>query len=144
MILRQRDSHPHLADFFRAQLYAAVAVIRMGMDILTEREGVTVTHLNAHGGLFKVPDVAARCLADALHTPVSVSAAAGEGGAWGMALLAAYMKEHQGMALEDWLDACVFGRVDKITSTPDPVRSQGFEAFYAAYQSSLPAQRALT
>lgn len=143
LYFREKNSSLTLASFFRSQLYAAIAVLRLGMDILTEREGVTAGHFNAHGGLFKVQGVAAQCLADALSTPVSVSSSAGEGGAWGMALLAAYMMRGDGAPLGSWLSDAVFSRVEKVTVTPNAKSEAAFSKYLSAYKAGLEAQRAL-
>ena len=143
MYFRERGSTLSLASFFRSQLYAAITVLRLGMDILTEREGVTAGHFNAHGGLFKVRGVAAQCLADALGTPVSVSSSAGEGGAWGMALLAAYMMRGEGASLGAWLSEAVFSRVEKVTVEPNAASVAAFSEYLTAYKAGLAAQRAL-
>jgi len=137
LYFRGANSDISLANFFRSQLYASVAVLKIGMEILVENEGVSADNFNAHGGLFKVSGVAQQILADALDTAVSVSDTAGEGGAWGMALLAAYMVEKDNNSLGDWLDTKVFGSMKKITLEPKNV--DGFNQFYEQYKSGLGA-----
>ncbi|MBQ9162219.1 MAG: ATPase [Clostridia bacterium] len=132
-----------LGGFFRAQLYATVAVLRIGMNILSEKENITADTFNAHGGLFKVRGVAQQILADALRVPVAVSESAGEGGAWGMALLAAYSATADGMTLEDWLDEKVFGAVSTETRVPTVDGMNGFDKYFERYVAGLAAQRAL-
>ena len=133
---RTQNSHLTLANFFRAQLYAAVAALKFGMEILTVNENVTARNFNAHGGLFKVKGVAQQFLADALNTPVSVSETAGEGGAWGMALLAAYMNCKGDLTLGDWLENRVFGKMEKHTVAPAP---QGFDRYFEEYKKGIAA-----
>ena len=137
MYYRTTSSTPNLATFFRSQLYASVAVLKAGMEILTKNENVTAENFNAHGGLFKVRGVSQQILADALNTPVSVSETAGEGGAWGMALLAAYLIDKGEKSLDEWLEEKVFSSMNKETLLPDPNGVKGFEAFYSEYKSGL-------
>ena len=92
----------------------------MGMDILAEKENVPADKFTGHGGLFKVQGVAQQFLADALNADVSVMKTAGEGGAWGMALLAAYMQCADGKTLPEWLESCVFGSMERATLLPNP------------------------
>lgn len=132
-----------LASFFRAQLYSAVAVLRIGMNILSDKENITADSFNAHGGLFKVSGVAQQVLADALRVNVAVSESAGEGGAWGMALLAAYSVDGGGKPLADWLDGAVFGRVDTQTLAPTEAGMRGFDEYFKLYEKGLSAQRTI-
>lgn len=143
MYLRAKDSRLTLASFFRAQLYATVAAVRLGMDILAENEGMRPARLNAHGGLFKVKGVASQCLADALDCAVTVSASAGEGGAWGMALLAAYAVDGRDMTLDAWLDRAVFASVEGETVAPTVAGVDGFNAYMTRFIKGLEAQRAI-
>ncbi|MBE6688539.1 MAG: ATPase [Ruminococcaceae bacterium] len=135
MYLRMPQSKMNLANFFRSQLYATVAVLKIGMDILVENENISADCFNAHGGLFKVKGVAQQILANALNTAVSVSGTSGEGGAWGMALLAAYMIKSENHSLGDWLDAKVFGNIEKTVLLPDPKSVEGFNSFFELYKS---------
>ncbi len=137
MCFRTPQSKMTLANFFRSQLYAAVAVLKIGMDILVKNESVSADNFNAHGGLFKVKGVAQQLLADALNTAISVSETAGEGGAWGMALLAAYMKEKEKHSLGDWLDVNVFGMVEKEVLLPNCQAVDGFNKYFELYKSGL-------
>ena len=132
-----------LANFFRAQLYSTVAVLRIGMNILSDKENITADTFNAHGGLFKVRGVAQQVLADALKANVSVSESAGEGGAWGMALLAAYAADGAGMAPDEWLDKCVFASVFTETLCPTEEGMGGFDRYFERYESGLSAQKML-
>lgn len=132
-----------LASFFRAQLYSAVAVLRIGMNILSDKENITADTFNAHGGLFKVRGVAQQVLADALRANVAVSESAGEGGAWGMALLAAYSAVGGDLSLADWLDGAVFGAVDTQTLEPTENGMRGFDKYFERYTAGLAAQRAI-
>ncbi len=134
MYFRTPDSSMSLANFFRAQLYSAMAALRYGMNILFDREKITAEQFTGHGGLFKVEGVAQQFLADGLKTPVSVMETAGEGGAWGMALLAAYTVRGQGRTLADFLDKDVFGGIKKTTLEPAEDGSKGFDEFMERYE----------
>ena len=111
-------------------------------DILAQEE-VAVDRLLGHGGFFKTPVVGQKILAAAAGAPVSVMETAGEGGPWGMALLAAYMvNKEAGERLEDYLDAKVFAGQQVSTQTPDPEEQAGFQTFLARYTHMLPVERA--
>ncbi len=142
MYFRTPDSKMNLGNFMRAQLYSTIAALKMGMDILFKNENVTAERFTGHGGLFKVKNAAAQILADALDTEVSVMTTAGEGGAWGMALLAAYMMCGSGKTLSRWLDSEVFSAAsEKTTYAPDEKGKAGFESFMERYKNGLTAQR---
>ena len=110
--------------------------------IQLKEENVSVDSIMGHGGLFKTPVVGQRILAAALNAPVTVMETAGEGGPWGMAVLAAYMLEHGEESLADYLDNRIFA--GQRGSTVDPVKEdvEGFDAFVATYKATLPAQNA--
>jgi sugar (pentulose or hexulose) kinase len=127
-----------LPGFMRAQLYSAMAVLRIGLDILTTREGVCVSRFLAHGGLFKTKGPAQRLLAGALGVPVAVMPSAGEGGAWGAALLAAFAARGGGDSLENYLSQRVFYAAGAETVQPSPCDAADFGAFFAVYKKGLP------
>lgn len=137
MYFRTSQSKMTLANFFRSQLNATIAVLKIGMDILVKNENIFADCFNAHGGLFKVKGVAQQLLANALNTAISVSETSGEGGAWGMALLAAYMMKKENYSLGDWLDAKVFGNIKKETLLPDLEAVEGFNKFFEQYKLGL-------
>ena len=142
MVVRRPNSRFNLANFFRAQLYAALATLKIGMDILAE-EGAAIDSLTGHGGLFKTPDVGQRYLAAACGAPVTCMETAGEGGPWGMALLAAYMvNRREGEGLEDYLEQRVFAGVRRATREPAAEDADGFRAFLASYRAGLAVERA--
>lgn len=140
---RTSDSRMSLANVIRAELYATVATLKLGMDILFEREGVQAERFCAHGGLFKVKGVAQQILADALGTSVSVMETAGEGGAWGMALLAAYMMENGGKNLGAWLAENIFAAMETVTVAPDREGAEGFMNYFERFAKGLDALRKL-
>lgn len=143
MYFRMPDGKMNLANFFRAQIYSAFASLKIGMDILFEKEQVTAAQFTGHGGLFKVRGTAQQILADALNTPVSVMETAGEGGAWGMALLAAYMVRKNGKSLAEWLDSEVFIGMEKHTVNPESNGRDGFGRYIERYKSALDAEKIL-
>jgi sugar (pentulose or hexulose) kinase len=126
----------------RAHLYGAVATLRLGMDILAD-EDVTIDKLVGHGGYFKTADAGQQVMADALGAPVQVMETAGEGGAWGMALLAAFrMLAADGETLEDWLDTRIFAGMEIREAGPDPEGAAGFAAYLERYRRGLAVERA--
>lgn len=141
MYFRSPDGEWSLANLMRAELNSAFAALAAGMEILTEEEQVTVGRIIGHGGLFKVPGAAQKLLANALNTEVSVMATAGEGGAWGMALLAAFMEQGGGLSLPEFLDKRVFAGMPVTTEAPDEEGAAGFRRFMENWRNGLPAQR---
>lgn len=142
LVARAPESRFTLANFFRAQLYATMATLKIGMDIL-EEEGVAIDSLTGHGGLFKTPVVGQSYLAAACGAPVTCMETAGEGGPYGMALLAAYLLqrgEHE--RLEEYLSRRVFAGVSGSTIQPDPAVAAGFRTYIQRYKSLLHAERA--
>ena len=143
LFLRSPDGAFDLATFMRTHLFASLATLRIGMDVLLKVEGVGLDRMFAHGGLFKTRGVAQRFLAAAIDTPVSVGEVAAEGGAWGIAVLAAFLTgraPEQGLA--DYLSAQVFVDSKLETAEPDPADVAGFEAFIRRYTAALPVERA--
>lgn len=143
LLVRRPDSRLTLANLMRAHLYAAIATLKLGMDILTGPEQVALDRLTGHGGLFKVEGVAQRLMAGALDVPVAVMETAGEGGPWGMALLAAYaVNKAPGESLAYYLSQRVFSNVRDHCITPDPNDRAGFAAFLERYSAALEVERA--
>ena len=130
-----------LANFMRAQLFTALGALRTGMDILFDDEHVSVDTLNGHGGFFKTPEVGQRIMATAMHTPISVLTTAGEGGAWGIALLASFLVDGKQRSLQDFLTQEVFGNSKASTIVPTKEDIAGFDAFFANYKKGLPIER---
>ena len=141
--LRMPDSRFTLANFMRTHLLSALATLKIGLDILTNEEKVSIDTLYGHGGFFKTPGVGQRMLSAAVGARVSVMETAGEGGPYGMALLAAYrLWRDEGEPLEDYLDRRVFAgaKVSGLMADENDVR--GFEKFLARYRRALPVERA--
>ncbi len=143
LFLRRPDARLTLANFARAQIYSALATLKLGMDLLQSRESVGLDTLVAHGGLFKTPLVAQKILADALDTPVSVMETASEGGPWGMALLARYMLASEpGESLADYLKNRVFSGQKGSVQLPEPKGADGFARYMKDYCAGLAAEKA--
>ena len=141
MLVRAQGSNFTLANFFRAEIYSTFATLKLGMKIL-EKEGVKIDKITGHGGLFKTPVVGQKLIASAIKAPVSVMKTAGEGGAWGIALLAAYINEKD-LTLEEFLEKKVFASAEATTIEPDENDSKGFDKFIERYEKLLPAERAV-
>lgn len=141
LFARLPDSRMSLANFMRVQFYSAITTLKLGMDLLTEQEQVKLDVLLGHGGLFKTKDVGQRLLASALNLPVAVRETAAEGGAWGIALLAAYRAEPDGRTLEQFLDG-VFAGSKCVRAEPDAKDAEGFRAFMRRYTDGLEIERA--
>lgn len=143
LFVRQPDSKFTLANFMRANLYTTMAVLKTGFDILFKQEGVELDKLQGHGGLFKTKGVAQSYLAAATNTPISVMTTAGEGGAWGIALLASYMiQKADGEGFDTYLEEKVFAGQEAYVMEPDAADVEGFEQFMARYSAGLPIERA--
>ena len=137
------DSMMNLANFARAILFSTMATLKFGMNILTEKEFVRVDRLLGHGGLFKTPGVGQKLMAAVLETPVAVMSTAGEGGAWGIALLASYMKNRaDGESLDSFLDSKVFGDMLGDSVAPDAEDTEGFKKYMDRYRAGLAIERA--
>ena len=137
MFVRSTGDKFNLANFIRTNLYAAVAVLKIGNDILFKDEHVAVDRITGHGGLFKTPGVGQRILAAALNSPISVMETAGEGGAWGIALLAAYMMNNNQESLADYLDHHVFAGNKGVEITPTAEEVAGFDKYIETYKAGL-------
>lgn len=142
LFVRGPGSRFNLANFMRTHLFAALGALRMGMDILAQ-EQVALEQLLGHGGFFKTKEVGQRIMAAALNAPVAVLDTAGEGGAWGIALLASYLLNREANEpLEIYLAEKVFPGRDGTTYPPNPQEVAGFAAFMERYQQGLGIERA--
>ncbi|MBQ2669070.1 MAG: ATPase, partial [Clostridia bacterium] len=143
LFVRMPDSKFTFQNFARTQIYSAMATLKIGMDILIDEEKVEVDTLLGHGGFFKAKGVGQKLMAGALRIPVSVMETAGEGGPWGMALLASYLVNRaENETLEDFLDAKVFAGSKGVSAAPEAADTEGFESFLARYKAGLAAERA--
>ena len=141
MFLRLPDASMNLANFMRAQIYASMETLKYGMEIMN-REKVAIDCVYGHGGLFKTEGVGQNYLAAAIHAPVTVMETAGEGGAWGIALLADYLVyKNADETLEDYLQNRVFAGMKQMTVAPDPADEEGFNRYMDRFVSCIPAQK---
>lgn len=142
LVVRTPDAKFTLANFFRATLYSAMATLKLGMDILA-KENVCIHSLTGHGGLFKTPVVGQKYMAAACNAPVACMETAGEGGAYGMALLAAYTaKKADNEALEDYLNKKVFTDISRTSLHPNEADVKGFQAYIEKYRQLLKVEQA--
>lgn len=143
LFMRMPESKFTIANFMRVHLYSALATLKIGMDILFDKEHVNLEQLMGHGGLFKTKGVGQQFMADAVNVPVSVLETAGEGGAWGIALLAAFMKNKtENQKLEDYLAQNVFNGKAGDCIKPDAKNVQEFNKFINRYSEGLAVERA--
>lgn len=143
LFVRRPDARFNLANFMRTHLYSSLAALKIGMDILFEQEHVALDELMGHGGLFKTKGVGQSIMAAAANVPVTCMETAGEGGAWGIALLAAYMKnKEEGETLDAYLNDKVFAGQKGETLKPDAADVEGFNRFIENYTRALAVERA--
>lgn len=140
LFIRSENSSFTLSNLMRAHMYSALGALKIGLDILFTKENVAVDKLNCHGGFFKTPEVGQKIMAAAANVKTSVNEEAGEGGAWGMALLAAFMNDEESI-LSEFLSKKVF--VDNKTIDIEPCNEDvlGFEKFMESYKKALPLEQ---
>ena len=142
MFMRSANDKFNLANFMRAHLYGAIGVLKIGNDILFKEEKIHVDRITGHGGYFKTPSVGQRMLAAALNSPISVMETAGEGGAWGIALLAGYaVNNTNNLSLADYLEKVVFAGNTGTSIAPTPEDVAGFEKYIENYKRCLPVEQ---
>lgn len=142
LFVRQADSRFHLANFMRTHLFTSLGALKIGLDILLKQEGVALDQILGHGGLFKTKGVGQKIMAAAMNVPVSVMETAGEGGAWGIALLASYMiNKSEEESLEEYLANKVFGNEKGTMLQPEKELVDSFDAFIERYKKGLPIER---
>lgn len=143
MVVRLPGAKMTAPNFMRAQLNAAIATLAYGMQMLKDKEQVESDMLLGHGGFFKTPIVGQQILANALNVPITTMETAGEGGPWGMALLAAYMvRKSDGETMEDYLKNKVFADAKSVSVDPDPAGVAGFQVYLERYKAVLAAEKA--
>ena len=143
LFVRTPESRFTLSNFMRVHLFSALGALKIGLDILFEQEQVKIDQVLGHGGFFKTQEVGQKIMAAAMNVPVSVMETAGEGGAWGIALLAAYMlHKATNEPLETYLSNKVFAGENGTTIAPDPADVDGFTAFMERYKKGLVIERA--
>ncbi|WP_183279825.1 xylulokinase [Clostridium fungisolvens] len=143
LFVRTPESKFNLANFIRVHLFTSLGALKTGLDILLKEEGVKVDEMLGHGGLFKTKGVGQKIMAAAINAPVSVMETAGEGGAWGIAVLAAYMlNKAENETLDDYLSQKVFAGEVVTKMYPDAKDVKGFDEFMKRYTNGLPIERA--
>ena len=143
LFVRRPDSKFSLANFMRVHLMTSLGALKVGMDILVKEEQVQIDKMLGHGGLFLTKGVGQRIMAAAMQTPVFVMETAGEGGAWGIAILASYMQQKaEGETLPEYLNAKVFHGEEGSVIQPDAADVEGFEQFMTDYKKGLAIERA--
>lgn len=143
LFVRDAESKFTLANTMRMHLYSALAALKSGMDLMLKEEGVQVDELFGHGGYFKTKGVGQRIAAAAMNAPVSVMETAGEGGAWGIAVLAAFLaKKKDGQSLGEFLNEEIFAGNKGVKMDPMAEDVEGFEKFMEKYMKNLPAEKA--
>ena len=143
LFVRSANDKFSLANFMRAHLYGAIGVLKIGNDVLFNEENVKVDRIMGHGGYFTTPQVGQKMLAAALNSPISVMETAGEGGAWGIALLAAYaVNNDKKLSLADYLDQVVFAGNAGVEIKPTPEDVAGFNAYIENYKKGLAIEQA--
>ena len=142
LFVRSVNNTFNLANFIRTNLNAAVACLKIGNDILFNDEKIKVDRITGHGGFFKTKGVGQRILAAALNSPISVMETAGEGGAWGMALLAGYLVNKNSLDLADYLEKEVFAGNTGSSIAPTPEEVAGFNTYIEEYKACLPVEEA--
>jgi sugar (pentulose or hexulose) kinase len=142
LFVRTPESRFTLSNFMRVHLFSALGALKIGLDILFEQEQVKIDQILGHGGFFKTEEVGQRMMAAAMNVPVSVMETAGEGGAWGIALLAIYMlRKEENESLETYLSNNVFAGEVGLTITPDSADVAGFTVFMERYKKGLAIER---
>ncbi len=143
LVVRTPDAKFNLANFMRANLYASLSTLKIGLDLLLKNEDVKVDRIMGHGGLFKTKGVGQSILAAAMDSPVSVMETAGEGGPWGMALLASYLvNKKDGESLDAFLNEKVFAGSEGVEIQPDPADVAGFDQYIESYKSGIAIEKA--
>ena len=141
LFARMPESKFNLANFMRSHLYASLGAVKIGLDILLKDERVKVTKIMGHGGLFKTPLVAQSYLAAAVNAPVTVMDTAGEGGPWGMAVLASYLINKDNMSLSEYLERVIFKDAKGTTIEPDVRDTAGLEAYMERYKAGIEVEK---
>jgi sugar (pentulose or hexulose) kinase len=143
LFVRTPESRFTLSNFMRVHLFSALGALKIGLDILFEKEQVKIEQVLGHGGFFKTKEVGQKIMAAAMNVPISVMETAGEGGAWGIALLASYvLHKAKDEPLEAYLSNNVFGGQNITTIVPDQRDVDGFAAFMDRYKRGLIIERA--
>src|SRR5699024_1792596 len=145
LFVRAPDGNLNIANFMKTQLYSSLATLKIGLDLLKDQEGVQVDNIAGQGGFFKTENIGQQILADSINVPVSTTVETGEGGPWGMALLANYLiTKEKKQSLENFLERSVFSNIDSKKVNPDVRCVKTFNNFIKKYQSLLEIERIAT
>jgi len=145
LFVRAPDGNLNIANFMKTQLYSSLATLKIGLDLLKDQEGVQVDNIAGQGGFFKTENIGQQILADSINVPVSTTVETGEGGPWGMALLANYLiTKEKKQSLENFLERSVFSNIDSKKVNPDVRGVKTFNNFIKKYQSLLEIERIAT
>ncbi|MCR5847281.1 MAG: FGGY-family carbohydrate kinase [Lachnospiraceae bacterium] len=142
LLARKAEDKLSLANLMRANLYSAMAALKIGLDLMLKEEGVKVDKMYGHGGYFKTKGVGTKIAAAAINASVSVMETASEGGAWGIALLAAYMDKKNGKSLSEYLNENIFNNTKCEECQPEAKDVEGFDAFIEKYKRGIAVERA--
>ncbi|MBO7318773.1 MAG: ATPase, partial [Clostridia bacterium] len=142
LFVRTPDASFTLGNFMRTQLYSALAALKVGLDLLLKNEKAAIDKIYGHGGFYIYPGVGQKITAAAIDAPVSVMKTAGEGGPYGMALLALYSVKNDGLTLEDFLEKKAFADAQTVTENPDAKDVEGFNVFLSRYVKGLECEKA--
>jgi sugar (pentulose or hexulose) kinase len=126
----------------RFNLYSAVSTLKVGLDILLKEEQVKVDKLFGHGGFFKTPEVGQKIMSAATGGPVTVMETAGEGGAWGIAVLALFLMKKEGRSLSEFLNEVIFAGEEGVEITASQEEIDGFDSFMKTFNATLPIEKA--
>jgi len=141
VLARTAENNFSLANLMRSNLYSAMATLKIGLDLMLKEEGVKVDEMYGHGGYFKTKGVGTTVAAAAINAPVSVMETASEGGAWGIALLAAYMDKKDSMSLSEYLSDVIFKDAKCEKCEPDAENVEGFDEYIERYKKGLAIER---
>ena len=141
LTVRMPESRISLPNLMLSELYSALSAMRIGLDILFDEEGVQLDFITGHGGFFKTKESGAHAMATALRTPCRVMETAGEGGAWGIAILASYL-DHANLPLPDYLDEYAFSDSSSYMYTATDEERKGYDEYLERYKKGLAIERA--
>ena len=141
LTVRMPESRFSLPNLMLSELYSALSAMRIGLDILFDEEGVQLDFITGHGGFFKTKESGAHAMAAALRTPCRVMETAGEGGAWGIAILASYL-DHANFSLPDYLDEYAFSDSSSYMYTATDEERKGYDKYLERYKKGLAIERA--
>lgn len=142
LVVRKPESRFNFSDFAKSAIYSALSTLRIGLDIMLIEEQVKIDRITGHGGLYKTPVAGQQITANAINVPVTVMNTAGEGGSWGIALLADYMVNKNNETLDEYLENDVFCENTGTTLSPEPDEARGFNIYIKAYKEGLEIERA--